>query len=94
MSFLQRLFGGGGAPKTAAPAAETTHNGYRIAAVPMEEGGQYWLSGIISKEIGGETREHRLIRADVFPDPDSAAAATIEKAKRVIDEQGERLFSD
>lgn len=92
MSFLKRLFGGG-PPKAAVPAAETTHNGYRIAAVPMEEGGQYWLSGVIRKEIDGEMREHRLIRADVFPDPDSAAAATMEKAKRVIDEQGDGLFS-
>ena len=95
MSFLQKLFGGGGkADRAAEPAAEAEHNGFTIIAMPIEEGGQHRLAGVVRKEVGGEMREHRLIRADTFSDRDSAAAATIEKAKRAIDEQGERLFAE
>jgi hypothetical protein len=95
MSFLQKLFGGGGKPERAAePAAEAEHNGFKIVAMPIEEGGQYRLAGVVRKEVGGEMREHRLIRADTFSDRDSAATATIEKARRAIDERGDALFSD
>jgi RNA polymerase primary sigma factor len=43
-------------------------------------------------EIDGAVKTHHLIRADVFPSADAAAEATIAKAKRIIDEQGEGLF--
>jgi hypothetical protein len=94
MSFLQRLFGGGKSERVAEPAAEAEHNGFAIVAMPIEESGQYRLAGVVRKEIGGEMREHRLFRADTFSDRDSAAAATIEKAKQAIDERGDALFSD
>ena len=94
MSFLQKLFGGGKPERAAEPAAEAEHNGFAIVAMPIEEGGQYRLAGVVRKEVGGEMREHRLIRADTFSDRDSAATATIEKAKRAIDERGDALFSD
>ena len=94
MSFLQKLFGGGRAERAAEPAAEADHNGFQIVAMPIAEGGQYRLAGVVRKEIDGAMREHRLIRADTFSDRDSAASATIEKAKRAIDEQGERLFAE
>ncbi len=36
---------------------------------------------------------HRLIRADMFDDRAAAATAALSKARQVIDEQGDRLFS-
>lgn len=93
MSLFKKLFGGGGGgPAEPQALAEATHEGCHIVAAPMPEGDQYRLAGTIEKEIGGEVKTHRLIRADMFPSADVAAEATIRKAKRVIDEQGDRLF--
>ena len=90
MSFLKRLFGIGGAQ---APAAEITHEGYRIVATPQKEGDHYRLHGEISREISGEIKTHKLIRADLFPAADDCVEQTFRKAKQVIREQGDRIFS-
>ncbi|TKT80326.1 HlyU family transcriptional regulator [Aquamicrobium sp. LC103] len=95
MSFLKRLFGGG---SSEAPAAKTTasdpvdYKGFSIQATPFQEGGQYQTCGVIRKEIGGETKEYRFIRADRFTSVDDATDITLRKAKQLVDEQGERLF--
>jgi hypothetical protein len=47
---------------------------------------------VVSREISGETKEHRLVRADMFSSRDEAAEAAIRKAKLVIKEQGDRMF--
>ena len=95
MSFLKRLFGGGdpdGSGGETAATAEAEHEGYRIVATPQKEGGQYRLCAVISKDISGETREHRLIRADLFSSADEASQAAMRKARQVIKEQGDRMF--
>lgn len=90
MSFLKKLFGGGSA-KASAAAAEM-HEGYIIQPAPMPEGGQFRLCAEIRKEIDGEMKTHRLIRADMFASADQAVEASVIKAKQVIKEQGDRLF--
>jgi hypothetical protein len=97
MSFLKRLFGLGGgdaAPAAAAPATvkEAEYNGFRILAEPYKEGGQYQLAGRIVKDVNGETREHRFVRADRFASLEEAADFTLHKARKIIDERGERVF--
>jgi hypothetical protein len=92
MSFLRKLFGlqGGGDASSAADPVE--HEGYMIRPAPMAEGGQFRLCAIITREVNGETKEHRMIRADMFGSRDEASEAAIRKARQVIKEQGERLF--
>ena len=51
------------------------------------------LNGYLRKEIDGEIKTHRLIRADLFPTEDQAVEAARSKAKQLIKEQGERMFS-
>ncbi len=93
MSFLKSLFGlGGGAPKVEPPAPTIEHDGFTVRATPYQEGGQWQLCGVIVREVGGEVREHRFVRADRFPDRDTAIAMAFDKAKRIIAEQGSRLF--
>ena len=91
MSFFRKLFGGGasGASKV---AAEMVHQGYRIQATPMKEGGQFRLCGIISREIDGEVKEHKIIRADVFSSANEASEMAFQKAKQVISERGDGMF--
>lgn len=98
MSFFKKLLGLGDKPSGASgswekPAEAEEHEGFRIVAHPVKEGGQYRLAGTISKEVGGEVKEHKLIRADLFTSLDEANSFTVIKAKQVIKEQGERMFS-
>jgi hypothetical protein len=93
MSFLKRLFGGGGAPAAEpGPAASAEHAGFTIKATPYEDGGQWQMCGVIEKVIGEETKSHRFIRADRFPSRDQAAEFTLSKARQIIDQSGDRLF--
>ncbi len=90
MSFWKKLFGGGDAE--AHPAVEVEHGGFLIRATPYQEGGQWQTCGVIAKEVGGQLREHRFIRADRFPGQDMACDHAIVKGRQIIDQQGERLF--
>ena len=88
MSFLKKLFGGGGPSE---PEGET-YNGYRIIPTLQKESDGYRISARIEKEVDGETKVHNMIRADTIASHDDATAATIAKARQVIDEQGDALF--
>jgi hypothetical protein len=91
MSFLKKLFAGG-TKAGSRPTSEIEHEGYHIATTPIPEGSQFRLAANITKEIEGEVRQHRLIRADLFTSADEASEAAIRKAKQVIKEQGDKLF--
>ena len=89
-----KLFGGGGSG--AAPASEAgepvEHDGYTIVPEPIREGGQYRTAGLIRREIDGQVREARFIRADNSGERDVAIEHSVRKAKQIIAEQGVRLF--
>lgn len=95
MSFFKKLFGGGGEESSASEAkvaGEAEHRGFAIKATPFKSDGQYQTCGVISKEINGEVKEHRFIRADRFSGLDDVVQLTLSKGRQIIDEQGERLF--
>jgi hypothetical protein len=95
MSFLKRLFGGGGGGAAKTPAADPVeYKGYTITPTPYQEEGQFQTCGVVTREIDGHVREHRFIRADRFPGIEEAVAHSIRKGKQMVDEQGERMFSD
>jgi hypothetical protein len=91
MSFLKRLFGGGGNDGTADAPTED-YEGYRITATPIAEGQTFRVAATIEKEVAGEIRQHKLVRADTVQGREAAEAACFRKAKQVIDEQGDRIF--
>ena len=92
MSFLKKLFGGApSAPEKQAEAID--YHGFTIRATPYSEGGQYQLCGVIEKNIDGELKSHRFVRAEKFPGQGEAEEFTIVKAKQMIDQMGIRLFS-
>ena len=93
MSFLKRLFGGGDdANAPAAPMKQVEHEGFVIRATPYKEGTEFQTCGVVSKEIDGETKEHRFVRAERFPTLEGAAEHSITKGKQIVDQQGERIF--
>jgi hypothetical protein len=90
MSFLKRLFGGGSAEARAPDlknARTQEHDGFTIAATPYKENGMYQLCGVIAKEIGGERKEHRFVRADRFSGYDEAVDMTFVKGRQIIDQR-------
>ncbi|MGL4727593.1 MAG: HlyU family transcriptional regulator [Bosea sp. (in: a-proteobacteria)] len=101
MSFLKKLFGGKPATSPANDAgkndvgkavASAEHAGFTIHATPFQENGQWQLCGVVEKEIAGEMKSHRFIRADRFPDKQEAASFTLAKGRQIIDERGDALF--
>lgn len=95
MSFLKKLFGGGDGGEPGAPKVLGTqeHNGFVIRAIEMRAGGEYQLCGEVEKEIGGEVKVHKFIRADRLASADQASSAALSKGVQIVDEQGDRLFS-
>ncbi|MDO1585054.1 HlyU family transcriptional regulator [Rhizobium oryzicola] len=97
-SNLFSLFSGGPGGKAegkATPASEPQiHEGCRIFAEPMKEGGQYRLAGRIEKEVEGQILVRTFVRADVFTSLDDALECTFRKARQIIDQNGPSLFAD
>jgi len=84
MALFSKLFGRN-APETA-PAEH--YKDCAITPLPQKESGGWRLCARIEKA----GQEHTVIRADVLQTKEQADAASIAKAKQMIDEQGERLF--
>lgn len=94
MSFLKRLFGGGGNEADAPVVAkEIEHKGFIIRATPYKRDGQYQTSGTVSKEIAGVMKEHKFVRADRFAGLDDAVEVSLAKGRQIVDEQGENIFN-
>ena len=96
MSFLKKLFGIGGAGERGGSQPEASeaqdYKGFTIRATPFKTEGQYQTCAVITREVDGVSKEHRLIRADRFAALDAAVDISFRKARQMIDEQGDRLF--
>ena len=93
--FLRWLTGGAtGGAKDSEPGEAVGYNGYTIRPAARTHGGEWLTSGLISKEIDGEPKEHHFTRAETHPSKEAADAFSIDKAKRIIDELGDRVFRD
>ncbi len=93
MSFLKKLFGGG--DKTSGstkPVEGLDYEGFHISTTPIDEGGQFRVCAMISKEVDGEIKTHKLIRADMCASAEEASTIALRKAQQMIDEQGERIL--
>ena len=95
MSFWKNLFGGGSA--TAEPAGDKTlgeesYKGFAIKAIEMKAGSELQLAGTIEKDVGGEIKQYRFIRADRMSSRDDLVALALAKGRQIVDEQGEAIF--
>jgi hypothetical protein len=95
MSFWKNLFGGGSS--SAEPAGdkalgEESYKGFLIKAIEMKAGSELQLAGTIEKEIGGELKSYRFVRADRMTSRDDLIAMALSKGRQIIDEQGEQIF--
>jgi len=93
MSFFSALFGRRGGGADAAKMSDPVeYKGYVIRAAPYLDNGHYQTAGVIAREIEGVRKEHRFIRADAYASYDDAVTFTLNKARQIIDLQGERMF--
>ena len=95
MSFFKKLFGGGST--SAEPAGdkvlgEENYKGFAIKAIEMKAGSELQLAGLIEKEIGGELKTYRYIRAERMASRDYLVALALMKGRQIIDEQGEHIY--
>ncbi len=92
-SFLGRLMGSGEA-EAAPPESDDAiaYKGYTIRPACRQEGSQWITAGVIAKEFEDGIKEQSFIRADVYNTKDDADTCSITKGKRIIDEQGDKLF--
>ena len=92
LGFLKKALGGGAGSREPEPADPVEHEGFTIVATPRKAGSGWSTEGRISKAIGGEAKEVHFIRADTSTSRDAAIALSVSKARKIIDEQGERVF--
>ena len=93
LGFLKNVLGGGGGGESEPEGAEPVeHEGFAIVATPRKASGGWSTEGRIRKEVDGETKEVHFIRADTSTSRDAAIALSVSKARKIIDEQGERVF--
>jgi hypothetical protein len=95
MSFWKNLFGGGSS--NAEPAGdkvlgEEGYKGFLIKAIEMKAGSELQLAGTIEKDLGGELKTYRFVRADRMSSRDDLTTLALAKGRQIIDEQGEAIF--
>ena len=94
LGFLKNMLGGGGSGSAREPegAEPVEHAGFTIVATPRKASGGWSTEGRIRKDIDGETKEVHFIRADTSTSRDAAITLSVSKARKIVDEQGERVF--
>ena len=90
MSWLSKIFGG--KAEGSDPSQVEEYQGFRIIPELMPEDRAFRLAARVEKDVDGETKVHHVIRADTIEGKEAVIAASIAKAKQMIDEQGDSLF--
>jgi hypothetical protein len=94
MSFLRGMLGGGERPpESVAAESATEYKGFSIVPAPRRESSGWLTAGTISKAFPDGAKEHKFVRADTYSNRDDAVAFCVTKAKQIIDEQGDRMFT-
>ena len=94
--FFRGLMGSGGSEGGAGDAPvkgeAVEYNGYSIAPECRKQGSQWLTAGVISKPFDDQLKEHHFIRADLHASKDDAETCAVMKGKRIVDEQGDKMF--
>lgn len=96
LSKLKAAWGrlaGAGATHDHAPAQAVEYKGYRILPAPFWSKTHYQTAGTIEKDTPEGVKKHAFIRADTYTSRDDAVAFAITKAKQLIDQQCDRIFT-
>jgi hypothetical protein len=93
MGLFSKLLGRGAAADAPAKTETATeYNGYLIRPALRRQGSGWLIAGSITKAFSDGVREHHFIRADTYTDHADGVFFCIQKAKQIIDEQGDCIF--
>ena len=92
LGFLKNVLGGGASSREPEAADPVEHDGFTIVATPRKASGGWSTEGLIRKVVGGEAKEVHFIRADTSTSREAAVSLSVSKARKIIDEQGERIL--
>lgn len=88
MALFSKLFG-----KSAEQRAEPEiYKDFLIFPEPVKDGADWRIAARIEKDIAGDVKVHKLVRADTLNSKEAAQEASLFKAKQMIDQVGDRLF--
>lgn len=92
--LLRRLFGGAAANENAPAAGEpdATYKGVEIFAHPQKENSQWRIGGTLKRTVDDAVVERKFLRADLLDSEDAARMAAVDKARLIIDQNGEALW--
>ncbi len=68
------------------------YKGFRLAACPVKENGQFRVAGQIQKGEGEDMKKLNFLRADLIPTEKEANEFSLNKGKMMIDQLGDRVF--
>ena len=93
--LFKRLFTSGGEVGSTEPdrSKAVEYKGLVIIPMPRPHGGQFLTAALIEKPAETGTLIHELVRADTHSSAEEAGNFAVQKAKQVIDEQGDQLFA-
>src|SRR4051812_45792846 len=89
-----RLAGGEKQEADEPTADAVEYKGYRIRPAPYPAKGQFQTAGVIEKDFETGLKQHRFVRAETHASKDDAIAFSLTKAQQIINEQGDRIFTD
>ena len=92
MSLFSKLFGGKSGDGNKSKTVPEDYKGFVIFPEPTPDQGGFRIGALIEKEIGGELKSHRMIRADTVPTEDDAKRISLLKAQAFIDQMGDGVF--
>lgn len=92
-SLWQQLRGRRGQSARAAVAARETYHGFTVLAMPRAEGATWRIAGEIHREGADGPHVYTFVRVDTASDHDAAVQLSLRKARQLVDENGDRLFS-
>ena len=92
-TLLGQVFAGEPRTSDGPPIEPVEYKGYRIRPAPYLANNSFQTAGTIEKDTPEGVKEHRFIRADTYQSREDAIAFTLSKAKQIIDQQGDRIFT-
>mgnify|MGYP000539584069 CR=1 FL=1 len=72
---------------------DEVYNDVELFARPVGEGGQWRVAGTLRKQVEGQVVERKFVRADLLPDQETARTMTLAKARMIIDQNGDSLWT-
>ncbi|WP_436323708.1 HlyU family transcriptional regulator [Vibrio cidicii] len=93
MGLFSRLFGLKTKPVEQLQVEAVEYKGYLIYPDSKAEGGQFRVSGRITKENEGVLKTHQFIRSDLLSSESDANELMIKKSQMFIDQMKDDIFN-